>query len=213
VILSGRSLPDVKARVDLKNVVYGGCHGLEIDGPGLRFRHPHARAGAARVRAATRVLARQLRRFPGAILERKGQTVAVHYLRVPRRRRGELLTLGAQVERDVPGLVALAGKNVLEFLPRVRWGKGPATLWIARRLATACRPHRAVILYAGDDASDEAAFAALKGRGIGIRVGGRRGPADFAVENVRGLHALLRWLLRAIGSDAPEGRGNPGDDG
>lgn len=183
----------------LENVVYGGCHGLEIEAAGVRFRHPKAPPGAARVKAATLILARELRRFPGAFLELKGLTVAVHYRKVPRRRHAELLDLGTRVERKVRGLTSLTGKNVLEFLPRVRWGKGQAALWIARRSAAALRPRRAVILYAGDDATDEAAFAALKGRGVTVRVGGRRGLADYAVENVRGLHALLRWLLRAIG--------------
>jgi trehalose-phosphatase len=185
--------------VGLENVVYGGCHGLEIAGAGVRFRHPKARAGAARVKAATRILARELRRFPGAFLELKGQAVSVHYRKVPQRRRGELLNFGAQVKREVPGLVSLSGKNVLEFLPQVNWGKGQAALWIARRLVPTLRPRCAVILYAGDDATDEAAFAALKGRGVTVRVGGRRGLADYAVKNISGTHALLRWLLRAIG--------------
>lgn len=99
----------------------------------------------------------------------------------------------------MPGLTILHGKNVLELLPRVNWGKGRAVLWIARRLASIRHRRRAVILYAGDDATDEAAFAALKGRGVTIRVGAGRGRADYAVASVRGIHALLRWIARTIG--------------
>lgn len=198
-ILSGRSLLDISARVGLKNVVYGGCHGLEIEGAGFRFRHPTARARAVRVRMAARVLTRQLHRFPGAFLERKGMTVSLHYRKVPRRRRGDLVNLATRVRRQVPGLTLLPGKDVWEFVPRVDWGKGQAALWIARRLARTLRPHRVVILYAGDDATDEAAFAALKGRGATVRVGARRGRAEYAVKNVSGIHVLLRWIARAIG--------------
>src|SRR4029453_14811200 len=45
-ILSGRGLADLRERVALDGVLYGGCHGLEISGRDLRFRHPRApRAG------------------------------------------------------------------------------------------------------------------------------------------------------------------------
>ena len=198
-ILSGRSLPDIKARVGLGNVVYGGCHGLEIEGAGVRFRHPRARARSSRVGAAARLLARQLHRFPGAFLERKGVTVSLHYRGVSWQRRAGLLNLAAQVERRVPGLTILRGKNVLEFFPRVRWGKGKAALWISSRLTRKLRPRRVLTLYAGDDATDEAAFAALKGRGVTVRVGAGRGRADYAVKNVKAMYALLRWIGQAIG--------------
>jgi len=198
-ILSGRSLADIKARVGLGNVVYGGCHGLEIEGAGVGFRHPQAGARVSLVRTAARLLARRLDRVPGAFLERKGLTVSLHYRRVARGRRDDLLRLAARVERQVPGLKILPGKDVVEFIPQVGWGKGQAASWIARRLARTLRPRHAVILYAGDDATDEAAFAALKGRGMTIRVGARRGGAAYAVRGVREIHALLRWIARTIG--------------
>lgn len=198
-ILSGRSLRDIKARVGLGNVVYGGCHGLEIEGAGFRFRHPVARARRTSVGTAARLLARQLDRFPGVFLERKGLAVSLHYRRVPWQRRSDLFTLGARVERRVPGLTILPGKNVVEFVPRVIWGKGEAALWIASRFARSLRPRRVLTLYAGDDATDAAAFAALKGRGVTVRVGAGRGRADYAVKNVRGMYALLRWIGHAIG--------------
>jgi len=212
-ILSGRSLPDVRGRVRLARVVYGGCHGLEIQGPGVRFRHPEARARSARVRAAVRALARQLHRFPGAFLERKGLSVSLHYRRVPRHLRQELSGVAARLGRHAPGLTTLPGKDVVEFLPLVNWDKGRAARWIAERLATRLRPRPRVILYAGDDATDEAAFRALKGRGLTIRVGAERGGAEYAVRHVRAIHALLRRIARVIGSGGPEGRGNRGGGG
>src|SRR5216110_3553904 len=35
-ILSGRDLDDVRRRVDLDGIVYAGCHGFDIAGPGFR---------------------------------------------------------------------------------------------------------------------------------------------------------------------------------
>lgn len=195
-ILSGRSLRDIRTRVGVRRVVYGGCHGLEVAGAGLRFRHPGAAARAGRLRRAARALAGQLHRFPGAFLEFKGLTVSLHYRRVPRGRRGQLTGLAGRTARQTPGVALLPGKNVSEFVPRVSWGKGHAATWIAKRLARALRPRRPVILYAGDDATDDAAFAALKGRGVTVRVGATRGLAEYRVRSVAGVRALLRWIDR-----------------
>lgn len=198
-ILSGRSLRDIRARVRLRNVVYGGCHGLEIGGAGVRFKHPMASAKLRELSGASRVLARRLERFPGAFLEHKGLTVSLHYRRVPPGRQASLLDFAAGVARRAPGLTIVPGKNVLELLPRVRWRKGEAALWIRSRLARTLGSRPTLTVYAGDDITDETAFAALKGRGVTVRVGAHRGRADYAVENVRAIQALLRWLARGLG--------------
>src|SRR3954471_4642592 len=39
-LLSGRPLAELRSRVSIPSVVYGGDHGLEIEGPSLRFEHP-----------------------------------------------------------------------------------------------------------------------------------------------------------------------------
>src|SRR5207237_10454794 len=85
-ILSGRGLADLRARVALDGVLYGGCHGLEIAGRELRFRHPRAhRSGVA---ATARVLAAALPLVPGALVECKGLVVSLHYRHVAPSRRG-----------------------------------------------------------------------------------------------------------------------------
>src|SRR5678815_3831800 len=43
-VISGRGIEDLRARVALDDVIYAGCHGLEIEGPNLLFRHPDALA-------------------------------------------------------------------------------------------------------------------------------------------------------------------------
>jgi trehalose-6-phosphatase len=61
------------------------------------------------------------------------------------------------------------------------------------------RPGEPVIVYAGDDTTDEAAFAALREGGVTIRVGGGESGAEYTVSGVRQVHALLRWIARALG--------------
>ena len=196
-ILSGRALADLRARVRLANVVYGGCHGLEIAGGGVRFRHPQARV--AGVAAAARALAAGARSISGACVEWKGLAVSLHYRRVAAARRGEVRALAACVARRAPNLTVVSGREVFDLVPRVAWDKGRAALWIARRVARAAGPAPPLLLYAGDDATDERAFAALKGRGVTVRVGEGASLADHAVHGVREVHALLRWIGRAIG--------------
>lgn len=163
----------------------------------MRFRHPHARA--ARVAAARRALAAGARSIAGARVEWKGLAVSLHYRRVAPARRAEVRALAARVARRAPDLAAVPGREVFDFVPRGGWDKGRAALWIARRVARAAGPPPPLIVYVGDDATDERAFAALKGRGVTVRVGGGASLADHAVHGVREVHALLRWIGRAIG--------------
>lgn len=196
-ILSGRALRDVRARVGLDGVVYGGCHGLEIEGGGLRFRHPHARP--ARIAAARRALAAGAASIPGAHVEFKGLAVSLHYRRAAPSRREAARALAADVARRMPDLRVIRGRAVFDFVPRVRWSKGEAARWIIRRVGPSLRPGEPIIFYAGDDTADEAAFAALRGRGVTVRVGGGASGAEYAVSGVREVHALLRWMDRALG--------------
>src|SRR5262249_13999436 len=51
-VVSGRDLGDVTQRVAVPGAVYAGCHGLDIDGPGIAFSHPQAIAQQPMVRAS-----------------------------------------------------------------------------------------------------------------------------------------------------------------
>ena len=78
-IVSGRSLADILARVDVPGLFYAGNHGLEMTGPGLDFVHP----GAEKLRDTQTELYHQLRSnlsdLPGVLVENKGLTLSVHY--------------------------------------------------------------------------------------------------------------------------------------
>jgi alpha,alpha-trehalase len=179
-ILSGRGLADLRARVALDGVVYGGCHGLEIAGRRLHFRHPRAhRSGVA---ATERALA------------------AVHYRHVAPSRRRAVREIAEQVLRRRPDLALLKGHLVFDFLPRVGWDKGTAARWMVSRMVRSLPARRAVIVYAGDDASDEMAFAALRGRALTIHVGARPTAAEYRVRSVRDVQALLQRMASAVAS-------------
>ena len=194
-VVSGRSLSDLRVRVAVSGVVYGGCHGLEIEGPGLRFRHPRARA--ATVAAARRGLVAGAAGIPGARVEFKRLTVSLHYRAVALSRHAAVRALVASVAREVPHVVVVPGRRLFDFVPRVNWDKGSAVEWIVRRARRTRSDGRLLVLCAGDDTSDEAAFAALGRRGVSVRVGGGPTRAAHVVRGVREVHALLRLLVRA----------------
>jgi trehalose-phosphatase len=196
-ILSGRSLADVRTRVGVDAIVYGGCHGLEIEGPGLRFRHPRVRP--RRIAALGRALAGGAAAIPGARVEFKGLCLSLHYRNVAARYRPDVLGLVERTAGAAPDIAVIGGRKVFDFLPRVGWTKGEAARWIVRHERRALpRGRKAVILYAGDDSSDEAAFEALRDRGVTVRIGARRGAAEYGLDGVAQMHRLLRWLVRKI---------------
>jgi trehalose-phosphatase len=196
-ILSGRGLADLRARVALEHVVYGGCHGLEIAGRHLRFRHPHARA--ARLRAARRALTASLASIPGARVEWKGLALSLHYRRVAPDRRPDVRDLATRIVRR-GGVTLVPGHAVYDFVPRVAWNKGCAARWIVSRMAPTLPARPPLVLYAGDDTTDESAFLALRGRAVTICVGAKPTAAEYRVAGVRELQALLRRMASTMAS-------------
>lgn len=198
-ILSGRSLADIRRRVGLPRVVYGGCHGLELHGPGLRFRYPGAPSIRARLRAVAAALEAARPRFPGARLEPKDVALAVHYRRVPASRVASLRRLVRRLAREA-GLGVLAGKRIWDLVPPGRRGKSAAVRLVRDDVRKTSRG-TPVTVYAGDDATDAEVFRKLGRRIIGVQVGGRRGPAAYRLRGVRDVHAWLRRIAALAAAD------------
>lgn len=199
-VVSGRALGDVRARVGVAGIVYAGCHGLEVSGRGLRFRHPEAEAQRGRLETAARTLGRRIASIPGVVVEEKGLAIAVHYRQVSPQ---QVPLVETEVERAVsqpaPRLAILRGNHVFEILPQVHWNKGECALWIWSRLApTLARP--VMLLYLGDDWTDEIAFRVLAGKAITVRVGPRTDvtAAAYRLPDVSHVLRLLSALAEQL---------------
>jgi len=198
-VVSGRDLPDVRGRVGVPALHYAGSHGFDIEGPGVRHQHPRAQAAAAALHAAAEEIAGDTTGIAGVQLEPKRFALAVHYRRA---READLPAVRAAVERARerhPELRVSGGKKVLELQPDIVWDKGRAVLWLLRALHLDGRD--VLPLYIGDDLTDEDAFRALAGRGIGIAVQEERRPsaARFVLRDPGEVRAFLAGLSRAIG--------------
>jgi trehalose 6-phosphate phosphatase len=160
VVISGRKRTDLVRCLNGVRVSHlAGNHGAEPWGRNAEH--------VARVRRWRVQLEEQLRSFRGIIIEDKKYTLTIHF-RHARPRRAALAAVKRAV-RALRGVRTIPGKETLNLLPRGAVDKGDA-LERARRLLR-CD----LVIYVGDDDTDEAAFVRTReGWMIGIRVGVRR---------------------------------------
>ena len=168
-ILSGRDLADLQQMVTLDGVVYAGSHGFDVDAPeelGGRFRRGGDFAGV--LAAARARLKEAVAPIAGAWVEDKAFAVTLHFRQVAPEDVPAVEAAFAGVAEAFPDLRRTGGKKVLELRPNVEWDKGRALQMLLERIDRS-GPH--VPLFVGDDETDEDAFRAVAGSGIGIRVG------------------------------------------
>lgn len=157
-IVSGRSLDDIRSRVGIDGLIYSGNHGLEIEGPGIRFVHSQAIALGELLRPITEQVARAASSLDGIEVEWKHLTVSIHYRRASVFARRKLVEImrKSPLGRD-PRFIVREGKKVYEIRPRISWNKSDAIRLIQKRRNLG----DALLVLAGDDATDEDAFSAF----------------------------------------------------
>jgi alpha,alpha-trehalase len=198
-IISGRGLKDIKERVGIKNIYYAGSHGFEIKGPkGLKMEHEEARKLLPVFDEAEEDLKQQLTDIDGAQVERKKFTIAVHYRNVRDEHAGSVEEVVDHAADHYSGLRKAEGKKVYELRPDIDWDKGKAISWLLDTLnfvGPGIFP-----FYIGDDITDEDAFEALAGQGIGIVVGenSRTTEAVFRLKSPDQVRMFLRKLKPAL---------------
>jgi trehalose-phosphatase len=203
-VISGRGLEDLRARIDIPEVIYAGCHGLEIAGPELAFCHPDAVAQQAMVGAVGETLVRRAPAVNGMRVETKGLAVAVHYRHVaPDEIRRVEIELARAIREQGSRLKIFHGTKVIEVLPQVAWTKGECAEWIEERVGSTLAG-RVLWLYLGDDWTDEHAFEVLGSRALTIRVGDLvpASKAAFRLEDVSEVQQVLTALASGAGRRA-----------
>ena len=186
-LVSGRTLAQIDALFAPLHLPAVGLHGLERRDDGHLTRHPRTPALDA-VIASARALADK---YPGALVEDKGTTVALHW-RGAEAAEEPLHEFATSALIELPGYHLQPGNRVLELRPDGAH-KGRAVLDL---LALAPFQGRRPV-FVGDDLTDEHGFAAVDCHGgFGVRVGSRLPTAARY-----GLHdpsAVRDWLDDAI---------------
>jgi trehalose-phosphatase len=197
-ILTGRDLDEVRRRVDIETIIYGGSHGFDIAGPrGLRKQV--ATEFLPRLDRAEKELRERLAGIFGARVERKRFSIAAHYRKVNESDIPRLERAVSELAARHPELRTIEGKKVYELLPDVHWDKGKALLWLLETLGDAnVRP-----IYIGDDRTDEDAFRELEQRGAGILVSEelQRTAARYSLKDPSEVERFLRQLSAHLVND------------
>jgi trehalose 6-phosphate phosphatase len=196
-IVTGRRISDIRERTAAgSSVYYAGLHGLEIEGPGLRYMHNAASVAAPTIGLLVKELNDAVKDLPGVFVEDKGLSVVLHVRgatkadRLHARTRFQALAappLSEGVLRVQPG------DEMIELLPNIEWTKGDAVRCIQRHVETQ-RRQPVWPIYIGDDATDEDAFEAIGDAGLTIGVSHRASGAAFRVADPSHVEQFLRQI-------------------
>ncbi len=201
-VVSGRDRPVVQELMGVHDLVVAGSHGFDIWSPEQGTIEHDAASGFENLLArVTAQLQEALSSIDGAAVEPKRASVAAHYRLVPAARRPQVGEVVEQLLAEHPEeLKVTPGKMVYEIQPNLDWDKGRAVLHLLTALDL--DGDGIVPIYVGDDITDEHAFEALAGRGIGIFVGGPEDPevanrtsaADFRLDSIDEVERFLDVL-------------------
>jgi trehalose 6-phosphate phosphatase len=205
-IVTGRSMEDVRARIDLPGLILAAEHGKDIEAPGWRraFKpEPEVQAAIDRIAERWEIL---LEGQPGCYMQRKPLSGTFSTRRAPVEM-WEPLAAGAREcgrEEVAAGLVTFTGgKGLVELRPRGGWTKATATLLLAER-ERELRPNEEVlVVFFGDDLTDEDAMEQLHRvpPSLGVRISETLPDVtagDVLLRSVDEVHETLRLLLECM---------------
>lgn len=194
-VITGRSLADVRARLDFAPGFVVGNHGLE-GVPGREDCSAHYRetclAWEQDLQAALAVLAARDATCAGIWVENKTYSLSVHY-RLARDHGQAEAELAALFARLAPAPHIINGKCVFNLLPPGAANKGTA---FDQLLRVSGAP---TALYVGDDVTDEDIFRLQLPQLLSVRI--ERSPdsaAECYLDQQRDMVQLLDELIRRV---------------
>lgn len=198
-VISGRSLEDLRSFLPISGLYLAGNHGLEVDGPTLRFLHPGAMRRMGAIDALALELLARLAPIPGMLIENKRFSIACHDRNVP----AERVPL---FWKEVRGVIAraagewrlLSGKRVVEILPAIDWSKGACARYLQSHFSLNAAglpmPYSIAI---GDDVADREMLEVVRADGLAVAVGQTLGDGwDLELKDVAAVHRFLREIDR-----------------
>jgi len=206
VVISGRTLVDLRRMVGLSGVTYVGSHGLATWIDGREELDDSVRPYVGYARQAMAELA-SLRRIDGLLFEEKGTGIGIHYrLARDRDEARSAILRGIAASGSAAHFDLLEGIRVIELRPRLGINKGTSVRALVNRFRLEG------LIYVGDDITDVEAFEAIRdtqsgGRIDGLAIAVRHGEAsplveaaaDYAVDGVEGVVSLLGFIARSVG--------------
>ncbi|MFZ2189828.1 MAG: trehalose-phosphatase [Candidatus Magasanikiibacteriota bacterium] len=198
VVISGRSLKDIKNKVDIKDLVYAGNHGLEWQIGKKINSIPVPKSTTKLLSNIKQKLQKIKQKYPGILIEHKSLSCAIHY----RQLNPKLITC---FKKDINNIIkplnnnnvleVLKEKKVIELKPNIDWDKGKFALFIHEYFQNKLKL-KLLPVYVGDDKTDEDVFTALQS-GLTIRVGiNKKSSATFYIKKQEQIILFIDWLLK-----------------
>ncbi|SFP65524.1 trehalose 6-phosphatase [Geodermatophilus dictyosporus] len=185
-LVSGRGVEDLRQVSGFAGTYrWVGSHGAEYGGP-------LAGELAGRRDAVAERLAPLVAAVPGARLEVKPASVAVHVRQVTDAAAATRLLADAASAAADPSLTVKPGKAVLEVAVTDA-DKGSAVGRLRDEIGAAA------VVYLGDDVTDEDVFGTLRPGDVGIKVGDGETAADHRVADPAAVVDVLRLLADRLG--------------
>lgn len=188
-LISGRALESLRSVASPgERTLLIGSHGAETwtgpDAEPLTL----SEAQSDLLARATDVVERVVRNHPGTVVENKPAGVVLHTRTADDDVAAAAVDEAKRLLAEIDGLHVSEGKRVLECAV-VHANKGEG-IGLLRKLTGATSA-----LFAGDDVTDEHAFAALQPTDVGIKVGPGETAAKFRVDSPEEFQAVLEYLL------------------
>jgi alpha,alpha-trehalose-phosphate synthase [UDP-forming]/trehalose-phosphatase len=188
-IVSGRSLDNIRNIFNIKDVFYAGNHGAEIWAEDKLVMGDKVKEHKNVLSSIVTDMTNAMSGIQGVIVEDKGITASIHFRMVDDTDLCKMYNIFWSIADSHKGLFSItSGKKVFEIRPHGIWNKGDAVDWIWKKYGNNSTP-----VYIGDDLTDEDAFIAVKGKGIGISVG-YSAAADYYIETQDEVEKVLRWF-------------------
>ncbi|OIO75040.1 MAG: trehalose-phosphatase [Elusimicrobia bacterium CG1_02_37_114] len=194
VVITGRSVSDIKKLVGINRIIYIGNHGFEIKLPGKDILSPGDTKKLMKEVSAD--IKCRIKNVMGAYLEDKGLTLSLHWRNVDKADNTNLRKITRGIKEDYSSrLRFIKGKKVLNLVPLSGIDKGKIVNALLTQ--TVSTRNNVSIVYIGDDVTDEYAFRELKGKGITIRVGRNiKSSARYYLNNTGEVYKFLYFLKR-----------------
>lgn len=190
-VVSGRGIDSIDAFLGMPDLPIAGLHGAERrDASGDTVR---VGFNDERLLRMERVLADLVKTHPGTLLEIKGAALALHFRNAPLAETAARDATQRLVDEHADAYVLQPGKMVYEIKPK-NVDKGRAVAAFLDEPPFAGR----LPVFAGDDLTDEKAFAVVNERGgLSIKVGAGDTSARTRIDSVG---AFAGWLADIVGA-------------
>ncbi|MBI2430885.1 MAG: trehalose-phosphatase [Candidatus Levybacteria bacterium] len=194
-IISGRSLEDLKKKVNLDNIIYSGNHGLE----GEILKEEYCFPIPDKTLLALKIIRKQLNQiadqYKGVFIEDKRLVLSFHY-RMAGKKISEVKSAFQKIVQPYVQdrlISVLAGKMVFSVRPKTDWNKGSFAKLVIDKIRGRIKIPP-VAIFIGDDTTDEDIFRELKS-GITVKVGKSvQSKAKYRLENTDDVFKFLEWI-------------------